>query len=58
MKTITLNHTAKNHFEAKLLANHAILENIKKHPGIIITVSVPVENGDTVVMWANPRPKH
>lgn len=58
MKNITFDYTAKNSNEAKILAIRTIQENIKKYPGIIITVNVPVENGDTVVMWANPRLVH
>ena len=58
MKTITFDYTAKNSHEAKALANRTLHENIKKYPGIIITVSVPVENGETVVMWTNPRLVH
>lgn len=55
MKTITAKHTANTHFEAMLIAEYTLRENIRKYPRIRITVHVPVKDGDTIMMWANPR---
>ena len=44
-----------NELELAEIAQRMLLEEVRKHPGEKVTITIPLANGKTIQLFANPR---